>query len=199
MDNNKSFWIKDIVWLTVFLWGAFPCIMLAIEVKERTNSWIKAIISGIVALFLIIGIYGSTGNSNKDTRISYLEDKLEEARNENKSLIKNTPDIDNNENETTEETKKSTPITTKKIELKEYVFGSGNYTCGEDFEPGKYNVVAIEGNSGNVITSNLFDGGINEVMGLDTSWAIQEINNIEFKDKMTLEIRGIKIKLIPSN
>lgn len=202
MENenvNKSFWIKDSIFLTVLLWGAVPWVMLGVEVKDRTNSWIKALISSFFALILIVLIYGSVSDTNKNTRIDYLEDQLTKVENENKNLIKTSPDTTDIKNKDEKETEETDPTPTTKPEQKEHEFGAGNYTCGKDFEPGTYNLIAIEGSSGNVMTPGKLLGGLNEIMGLDESWATREINNIEFKNDDVLEIRGVKIKLVPSN
>lgn len=204
-ENNKKlenkFWIKENIIITVLLWSAFPWAMLVREIKNRTSSWLYAAISGIVSLFLVANIYGVANDSSKDTRIDYLETQIKKIETENLQL--KTKIYDENDLLANDDIEKNTDIEettpevtpTKDIEVKE--FGSGNYTCGIDFEPGKYNIVATEGSSGNVTTSNIFSGGVNAIMGLDSSWAEKEIKNIEFKDKMTLEIRGITINLVP--
>jgi hypothetical protein len=50
---------------------------------------------------------------------------------------------------------------------------SGHYTAGIDFPAGTYDIVAVSG-GGNVSSSNMFSGGINAIMGVDTSSGMYE-------------------------
>lgn len=198
-SENKEFWISGSIILTVLLWSLFPWVMLAISVKNKTNSWIKAFLTAILSLVMTFSLYTAT-DEGSNTRINYLESQLTKLENENEKLKteniiltnETTPEIveTNSKNDTTPTPTKES----KKIE--EYTFGSGNYTCSVDFLPGKYDLIAIEGSSGNVITSHL-RGGVNEIMGLEKEWATKEIKNITFVAGESIEIRGIKIKLIP--
>lgn len=75
--------------------------------------------------------------------------------------------------------------------------GSGNYTCGTDFQPGTYNIIATGGN-GNVSSDNMFEGGINEVMGAtNDGFSITQYNNASFKEGNVLTISGTSIQLVP--
>lgn len=78
--------------------------------------------------------------------------------------------------------------------------GAGNYTSGVDFPVGVYKIIATSGN-GNISSSNLYDGGVNEVFGIDdgTGFYNSEILNITLPEGETLSISGgLKIKLIPA-
>ena len=77
--------------------------------------------------------------------------------------------------------------------------GDGNYTVGSDIKAGIYNIVVVSGN-GNVSSSNMFDGGINSIMGVgDSSIYIKEHKNVTLNDNGTLTIsNGVKVKLIPA-
>ena len=61
--------------------------------------------------------------------------------------------------------------------------GSGNYTAGTDFPAGTYTVTAVDG-TGNVSSSNLLDGGMNEIFGVDDGNGLytSEVKNVEFSD-----------------
>lgn len=75
--------------------------------------------------------------------------------------------------------------------------GAGNYTCGNDFPPGTYNVVATGGN-GNVNSDNMFSGGLNEIMGTtNDGLSIAHYNNAVFENGNTLSISGTSVQLIP--
>lgn len=77
----------------------------------------------------------------------------------------------------------------------------GNYIAGEDFPVGVYTIEAVSGR-GNLISSNLFDGGVNEMFGIDNGngWYIDKIQNVELGENVDLEVKGgLTIKLIPAN
>lgn len=78
--------------------------------------------------------------------------------------------------------------------------GSGNYTVGSDLNEGTYKVVAVSGN-GNISSSNLFNGGINEVFGIDngSGYYTEEFSNLKLEKDVTIEIKGnLKVKFIPA-
>lgn len=87
------------------------------------------------------------------------------------------------------------------------ILSDGNYKAGKDFPAGKYNIVCIEG-SGNVSSSNIFSGGINESMAskeeiansiLSSSY-ISEFKNCNLPKETTLRVSGgVTIKLINAN
>ncbi len=76
--------------------------------------------------------------------------------------------------------------------------GSGNYTAGTDFSAGVYKIIAVSGN-GNLSSSNIYDGGVNEMFGVNDDYYIDEILNIELPTDTELSVSGgVKIKLIPA-
>ena len=77
--------------------------------------------------------------------------------------------------------------------------GSGNFVAGEDFPAGVYDVVVVSG-SGNVMSDNMMDGGINEVMGINdgTFDYLQQFKNLDLPEGTTLTVSGVKIQLVPS-
>ncbi len=95
------------------------------------------------------------------------------------------------------------PLTPRDQEITETVeLGNGNFTSGEDFAPGVYDIVAVSG-GGNVSSSNMFDGGLNAVMGTEDQNKMidmyeQQYKNIDLPEGVTLTISGVKIQLIPS-
>lgn len=77
---------------------------------------------------------------------------------------------------------------------KEHTFSAGNYICGQDFEEGVYNLVAVSG-SGNVMCD---DEEINEVMGTDPEFDTRTYKNATFVEGDLLEIKGnLQLKLEP--
>lgn len=81
---------------------------------------------------------------------------------------------------------------------KEVTFSAGNYVAGTDFPEGTYDIVAIKG-SGNVSSDNMFEGGLNAIMGIKTNdMYIKEFKNADLKSGVTLKISGVTVKLVPS-
>lgn len=81
---------------------------------------------------------------------------------------------------------------TKEVEL-----SSGNYVAGTDFPTGTYDIILVSG-SGNVSSSNMYEGGLNEVMGTGDDMYIQEFKNATFEDGTTVDLSGVTVKLVPS-
>lgn len=95
------------------------------------------------------------------------------------------------------------PLTPRDQEITETVeLGNGNFVAGEDFPAGVYNIVAISG-GGNVSSSNLYDGGINAIMGTEDQNELMdmyepEYKNIDLPEGTTLTIDGVQVQLVPS-
>lgn len=91
-------------------------------------------------------------------------------------------------------------------ERKEYpdeklTLSNGNFTAGDDFPTGTYNIVAVKG-GGNVSSDNLLEGGINAIIGTEsanTGLGIyeQKYFNIKLETGSILSIDGVTIDLIP--
>ncbi len=78
---------------------------------------------------------------------------------------------------------------------------SGNYTAGKDFPAGTYTIEAISG-YGNVSSSNMYNGGLNEIMapkGSGSSDTVSSYQNVSLPSGTTLTVSNVTIKLIPSN
>lgn len=78
--------------------------------------------------------------------------------------------------------------------------GSGNYTVGSDLKEGTYKLIAVSGN-GNISSSDLYNGGINEVFGIDDSsgYYTKEFQNLDLEKDVVVEIKGnLKVKFIPA-
>jgi hypothetical protein len=77
---------------------------------------------------------------------------------------------------------------------------SGNYTAGTDFAAGIYKIVAVSG-QGNLMSSNMFEGGVNEMFGVDdgSGWYNSEFVNAIFQSGVTLSITGgLTVQMIPA-
>jgi hypothetical protein len=60
-------------------------------------------------------------------------------------------------------------------------------------------VTAVDG-TGNVSSSNLLDGGMNEIFGVDDGNGLytSEVKNVEFSDGVDLKVSGVNIRLVPA-
>lgn len=99
----------------------------------------------------------------------------------------------------------SKPLTPRNQEItEEIILENGNFVAGEDFIEGIYDIEAVSG-AGNVSSSNLLNGGINAMMGIEAkntelSMDIyeQKYMNIDLKKDVSISIDGVSIKLTPS-
>lgn len=89
--------------------------------------------------------------------------------------------------------KKRTNTATKEVTL-----SSGNYVAGKDFPSGIYNITAVKG-SGNVSSDNIYEGGLNAIMGTQTDDMYEkDYRNVSLTSGVTLKISGVTVKLTPS-
>lgn len=80
----------------------------------------------------------------------------------------------------------------------EVTLGSGNYVAGTDFPAGEYDVVAVDG-SGNVNSSNMYSGGLNEIFSTATDgYSISQFKNAQMEEGVELSISSCTVKLVPS-
>jgi hypothetical protein len=76
--------------------------------------------------------------------------------------------------------------------------GTGNYEAGIDFDAGVYKIVAVSG-TGNLSSSNIYDGGVNEMFGVDdgSGFYTPEILNVDLPDGTELSVSGgVTVELI---
>jgi hypothetical protein len=79
-------------------------------------------------------------------------------------------------------------------------FSNGNYVAGTDFPQGTYKILATAG-TGNLSSSNIFDGGVNEMFGVDdgSGFYNSQFLNARFNKEVTLTVSGgLTVKLIPA-
>lgn len=80
----------------------------------------------------------------------------------------------------------------------EVQLGSGNYVAGTDFPAGEYDVVAVDG-TGNVSSSNMYNGGLNDIFSTATDgYSISEFKNAQMEEGVELSVSSCTIKLVPS-
>lgn len=74
---------------------------------------------------------------------------------------------------------------------------AGNYVAGTDFPAGVYNIVST-GGTGNVSSDNMYDGGLNEIMGDGSDgYSIKQVNNVSLTEGVTLTLSGANVQLVP--
>lgn len=88
------------------------------------------------------------------------------------------------------------------VEADASTFSTGNFKAGEDvnFAAGTYKIVAVSGR-GNLSSSNIYDGGVNEMFGIDdgSGMYLNQFMNAEFKDGTTMSVAGgLVVRLIPA-
>lgn len=93
------------------------------------------------------------------------------------------------------------PKSDKKVEKQnvqteayEVELSAGHYVVGVDIPAGIYDVTAVKG-TGNVSSSNMFDGGINQVMGTqDDGLSIKEFKNLKLDQKdVSITVNGTAV------
>lgn len=152
--------------------------------------------------------------SEKEYEVKRLQAKVDEAKpyfemkTEEQAQLEAQAKKEKEEREEREkaeaEAKAQAEIDAKTVELE-----NGNFTAGEDFEAGTYDIIAISG-GGNVISSNMYNGGINAIMGSDQTIAEmnevgmgdmykKEYKNIKLPKNTTLKLDGVTVRLVPKN
>ena len=79
-------------------------------------------------------------------------------------------------------------------EAYEVELSAGHYVVGADIPAGVYDVTAIKG-TGNVSSSNMFDGGINQVMGTQNDdVSVKEFKNLKLDKKdISITVNGTAV------
>ncbi len=209
MENNKE--NKKSFVKSFFALSLIPFVLIGIEAKNKYNSIAKGVLIGFLSFFITAigwGIFYADSPSNEYTsnvslidNISNLHNKIDKKNIEIDELKDKIDKLESNikvkESVKKEIVKVSVEpkVTAKKEIKKDYTFSSGNYYAGDDFESGTYTITAISGN-GNVISDNMFDGGINAIMGTKAGMYEKEYKNIELPEGTKLEIKGLKVKLL---
>lgn len=176
---------------------------------EYVNKYKNYLIGGIVGLAIGVTIGVTTEQCNIDKHAKWEKEdiggqlisanlKLKDAEpwfnisEEDRQLI--TKGVENGSLDIED----TSVAKTSDIKMEDIELAAGHYISGNDFDPGKYNVVAISG-GGNAISSNSSEGGINEVMNSDGSnGRIKEFNNVILPSGTEFKVLGsLKVKLVP--
>ncbi len=79
-----------------------------------------------------------------------------------------------------------------------FVLAGGYYTAGIDIPSGKCNVTAAKG-QGNLSSSNLYSGGVNEMFGVDDGSGLytESFNGLKLPEGVTLSVSGgLSVRLV---
>ena len=164
-------------------------------VTKRWWFWVLVVIFAI----LLIGSLGEQKNKQQDYYVSAAvntDDDTATADTKEASVVVKTTAVP-----TTEQTPIPTATPEPTIDLTaistEYTLTAGNYVAGIDIPAGKCSVVAVSG-QGNLSSSNMYDGGINEMFGINdgTDFYTSEFSGLKLPDETILTVGGtVKIKI----
>ena len=158
--------------------------------KKRNGKGIRNCIIFVVVILIATIYFSDNDDKTKTTASTNTTTSTTTAKN----------------NTTTKPTNTTTTTTTPKTETKketepivyETELTDGYYTAGIDFPAGRYTVTAIAG-SGNVSSTNMFNGGLNEIMGVEAD-DVKEFKNAKFNDGVRLKVaNGVTIKIHSDN
>ncbi len=168
--------------------------------KDQRNFFMKhKILTAVLAIILIAIIGTALGG-----------DDASNTNEKNTNLTDNTKDKDTNttnkdaNQDNSKDIVTDAPTVTQAPEddftdvVTEYTLTSGYYTAGIDLPSGKCNLEAVEG-KGNVSSSNIFDGGINEMFGVDDGegYYTESFNGLKMDENVVLSISGgVTVKLV---
>lgn len=142
--------------------------------KQKRIIIIVAVVVVLVLIYVIAALTGNTKpaddpNTNQNTPAADTSGDGQDA-----------PDGQDEPEDTTEPT----------TEPYSAAFTAGRYTAGIDFPAGTYDLTAISG-TGNVSSSNLYSGGLNEIMGIsDNDLYVPSFNGAVLEDGVVLKIGG---------
>ena len=150
--------------------------------KKRSRKGIRNCLIFFAVIVVAFIIFGSGGDDADTSANSTTNTTTSNSSTTNKANTSTTPKT---------ETKKEPETIVYETELTD-----GNYTCGIDFPAGRYNITAIAG-SGNVSSSNMFSGGLNETMAaVADDMYITEFKNAKFENDDVLRVfNGVTIRI----
>lgn len=165
----------------------FPIDFVALsKVKKRKSI---PVIIGFAFCFLIIVSYAV---SYADMRTKYIEQS--KMTDEAYEIIGRHVTF---EEELNKEIERLTSLVepTEAPTIRAYTLQNGNFVSGKNFTPGIYNITALSG-GGLVSSDNMYDGGINAIMGVeDDGFYQKQYKNISLPEGTTISIDGVKVRL----
>lgn len=176
--------------------------MSEIVKKETVSKKDKKFFSRLFLGFFcfIIGFsFGSWGTSDTEDQIAGLETQVVEltAKVESAKPYFDLKDAEKKKMEAQAATEKKRAEVKAKL-AKSFNLSNGRYTAGKDFPAGVYDLFAIKG-GGNVSSDNMFDGGINAVMGIaDDGFYQKTYRGIDLPDGTEINIDAVTINFVPN-
>jgi hypothetical protein len=156
MKEGKKIMKKFLMWLIIPYIAVYK-ILIKKDVKQM-----YAILLSVLVGFMWFGVVANM-LSPDDNLIDYTIET---------TIVPNTQEIE----------KTPTPIPTTQTPPIIVEFDNGNYTCGDDFDPGTYDLEAL--GQGNVSSSNMYDGGLNAISPYSAK-------NLKFSKGDVLTLRGV--------
>lgn len=154
--------------------------------KDQRSFFAKhKIISAILVLFLLGSIGSALGRGDEGNPSTANKNTSSGSAPTTKPTESSKP---------TEQTKP--PVVTQAYTVD---LPAGHYTAGVDFPSGTYNLKAKSG-QGNVSSSNMYSGGLNEIMGVKKNdFAITDFSNAKFEDGVIVSISSSLVITISSD
>jgi hypothetical protein len=196
LPPRKKFWQKNWFLYLILLIAPYIGIILLWTIHRDDKISKKIMLSMVAALwFFSIIVINQNFNTEDDLSAStgpktgYTasdKDATADAENpqdaEKEEVSQNTQD--------TEETEETAAKDFSDVAA-EYELSAGNYTAGIDIPAGKSNVVAVSG-TGNLSSSNMFSGGINEMFGVDdgNGFYTESFNGLKLSEGDVLTVSG---------
>lgn len=180
MEQKEKFYKKLwFMWLLIIFFPPIGIIFMWVTKKEmKAGKKVLITVAGLL-WWLICSTIGNLGGEN-------------ESGNKNETTT-------SAEATTAEETSEATTTEEVTLEPFELELTAGRYEAGIDFPEGTYSLTCISG-SGNVNSSNMYAGGLNEVMSTDASdeYSIDSFNNAQFSNGVILSIASTAVIKISS-
>lgn len=128
--------------------------------KKKKIGIIIAVVAAVLVIFYVIGVATGIAKpaSDPSTGISSSD-----------SVSSGTEASSSGTDETSESSSEAENTT----EAYSATLTAGHYTAGIDFPAGRYDLTALSG-TGNVSSSNMYSGGLNEIMGISDNDMYQE-------------------------
>lgn len=149
--------------------------------KPLLTRWWFWVIMAIILVAFIASLFGSgdtSGQDQSDSQISIQNNAISDSQ---ETLVQSAE-------ESAEDLSNIETV---------YELGTGHYVAGIDIPVGKCDVTALEG-GGNLSSSNIFTGGVNEIFGIDDGSGLytDAFHGLKLPEGAVLNISGgLKIQL----
>lgn len=168
--------------------------VLSNKANGRTSSSTAGLITsiiGIVLSLIVLSIIALTPKDSADTSTK---------ANSANTTVEKTEDAAEDTEEDIASDAEATTAETVTLEPFDIELSAGHYAAGIDFPAGTYSITCSSG-TGNVSSTNMYDGGLNEIMSTDTSdgYSIDSFNNASFEDGDVLSVSSTAVIKLSSD